>query len=246
MVYQNMFVAAIRSNGKILREFENKVVLPFGTKYEILLKNLNSVRAQVKVNIDGEDANINWLVLPPNSEISLERFVRNNLSAGNRFKFIERTKNIEQHRGMHIDDGLIRIEYQFEQAWEPYTVTTCPATSYWVFPSNTTYTETSPIIYSCTTDTYSTEKSSTSGIIANQTGFTTEGSESHQQFYPVDNFLCYSPQVIVLQLIGEGSSGEKIQKPITVETKPRCKNCGRLNKATSKFCSECGTALKIF
>jgi hypothetical protein len=57
------------------------------------------------------------LVLDAGKEIDLERYVRNgNLTEGNRFKFIERTAGIEQHRGVKLEDGLVRIEFQFEAA----------------------------------------------------------------------------------------------------------------------------------
>src|SRR6185503_8982520 len=94
----------------ILRESDSSVSLPFGCEYSILVKNLNSVRAQIAVSIDGKDA-VGRMVIAPNSSIELERFVQNgNLEAGNRFRFIERTAGIEKHRGIGADDGLIRIE----------------------------------------------------------------------------------------------------------------------------------------
>lgn len=118
MVYSpNKVVACVKADGKILREDGNSVILPFGSEYSLLVKNLNSVRIQFKVSIDGTDATDGvWLVVQPNSDFELERFIRNgNIQAGNRFKFIERTDEIEEHRGIKADDGLIRIEYQVEK-----------------------------------------------------------------------------------------------------------------------------------
>lgn len=114
-MYANRFVVAVKVNGQVLRETKDAVALPFGSEYSVLLKNLNSVRSQVKVSIDGEDA-AGTLVIGPNSTLELERFIRNgNLSAGNRFKFIERSAAVEAHRGVKVDDGLVRVEYQFER-----------------------------------------------------------------------------------------------------------------------------------
>lgn len=117
MVYSNHVVAAIKVDGKVLREQGNSVLIPFGSEYSILLKNLNSRRIQVKVSIDGTDATSGtWLIIEPNSNLELERFINNgNLEKGNRFKFIERTGAVEDHRGIKAEDGLIRIEYKRER-----------------------------------------------------------------------------------------------------------------------------------
>lgn len=118
MVYSpNKVVACVKVDGKILREDKNVVTLPFGSEYSIFIKNLNPTRIKVKVSVDGTDATEDtWLVVNANSDLDLERFVRNgNWDKGNRFKFIERTEAVEEHRGIKADDGLIRIEYQVEK-----------------------------------------------------------------------------------------------------------------------------------
>ena len=116
-MYGNKLAAAIKVNGKVLREFKDTVYIPFASEYTILLKNLHTTRAVVNVYIDGDNAVPGGLVIDPGREVDLERWIKNgNLSAGNRFKFIERTENIENGpRGIKLEDGLIRIEHQFEQ-----------------------------------------------------------------------------------------------------------------------------------
>ena len=116
-MYKNNFVCSLKVEGKILRENSGVVALPFGCEYEILLKNLGSRRAMVKVSVDGQDATESTkLILQPNDSVTLERFIKNgNLSAGNRFKFIERTAGIEAHRGVKEDDGLVRAEFWAEK-----------------------------------------------------------------------------------------------------------------------------------
>lgn len=113
-MYSNKLVACLKVAGKILREDKDFVTLPFGSEYSILVKNLNSVRVKVKIDIDGEDAT-GWIIIGPNQSTEIERFVKGNLDTGNRFKFIERTAAIENHRGIKSDDGLIRVEYAFEK-----------------------------------------------------------------------------------------------------------------------------------
>ena len=116
MMYNQKLVASIKVKGKILREFKDTVYIPFASEYSILLKNLNTVRAVVNVFIDGENAVPGGLVIDPGRSVDLERWIKNgNLTEGNRFKFIERTASIEEGpRGIKEEDGLIRVEYQFE------------------------------------------------------------------------------------------------------------------------------------
>ena len=116
MMYNQKLVASIKANGKVLREFKDNVYIPFASEYSILLKNLNTVRAVVNVFIDGENAVPGGLVIDPGRSVDLERWIKNgNLTEGNKFKFIERTAAIEDGpRGIKQEDGLVRIEYQFE------------------------------------------------------------------------------------------------------------------------------------
>lgn len=139
-MYKNKFVVAVRNGGKkILREIDGNVILPFGCEYSILLKNLESRKARVKVSIDGKDVlGQSSLILNPHQEINLDGFLEHNIIK-NRFKFIEKTQQISEFRGDRIDDGIIRVEIQFEKEkpkieeiiehrtriddWDPYIIT---------------------------------------------------------------------------------------------------------------------------
>ena len=106
-------------NGQILREIRNPgsddVRLPFGSEYSIRFKNLNSTRAAISVSIDGEDVlDGHRLVVDANETTDLEGFMKGS-SVRNKFRFIQKTDEISDHRGDKIDDGLLRIEYQFEK-----------------------------------------------------------------------------------------------------------------------------------
>jgi hypothetical protein len=115
MMYQHKFVAVIKVGGKILREQGDTVTIPFGAEYSIMLKNKETRKASVGIEIDGQDVlSGNHLVVPANGEIEVERFLEN-LCTGNKFKFIQKTKKIMDHRGDKIDDGLIRIDFRFEK-----------------------------------------------------------------------------------------------------------------------------------
>ena len=113
-MYKNKFVACITAGGKVLREFDSAVYLPFGSEYEILLQNLSTVRAVAHVYIDGELVTPNGIVVPASGKLSLERAIKS-LDIGNRFKFIQMTDAIADNRGVTSEDGLVRIEFDFER-----------------------------------------------------------------------------------------------------------------------------------
>ena len=57
MMYESKLAAAIKVNGKVLREFnKDTVYIPFGSEYSILLKNLNTKRAIVETG-----GSIEWI-----------------------------------------------------------------------------------------------------------------------------------------------------------------------------------------
>lgn len=121
-MYNNKFVVCIKVDNKILREIDDVVYLPFGTEYTIYLKNLNSRKALVNVEIDNRKV-INGLLLNANSFCELERFVEGfSMKSGPKLKFIEKTQQISDYRGDKPEDGLVRIEVQFEKE-KPVTIT---------------------------------------------------------------------------------------------------------------------------
>jgi len=123
-MYANKLAVAIKHNGKILRENKDLVHLPFGSEFSILVKNLNSRRVKFTLHIDGQDVlDGTEIIVNANSEAEIKRYIRNgNMDEGNAFKFIERTEAIENGpRGIKVEDGVVRVEYWFEQ--EAPTVT---------------------------------------------------------------------------------------------------------------------------
>ena len=295
-MYNEKLAVAIKSAGKVLREFKDTVYVPFGAEYSIFIKNLNSVRTIVKVSIDGQyiDETGEGFVIDANSSLDLERFLKNgNLDQGNRFKFIERTGKIEQHRGIEVEDGLVRVEYQFEKRppkveveevhhykhhyWHDYwwdhrpyrphirylmdqnstgngenvlrgVTGTCGGN----IPQNTvsaSYVANSqaPVqSYTSTTNDFTYDSNIAMDALINEAGITVAGSKSEQQFHVVSGFPVEdATHVIVLKLLGETAQGKKVKQAVTVKTKQKCPTCGHMNKATTKFCAECGTALEI-
>lgn len=271
MMYNSKLVASIKANGKVLREFKDTVYVPFGSEYSILLKNLNTVRALINIYIDGDNIVPGGLVLSAGQEIDLERAIRgDNLTEGNKFKFIERTGKIEDHRGVKLEDGLIRVEFQFEKIfkrqdgiqWNNVILGGPNYSPSWavnnsvlrssghthpgVACSDMSYVATSMAVGSATI-TASASTQSFNAAPQTETGITVAGSKSEQKFNTVSSFTCEPEKHnIILKLLGETADNKAIREPITVKAKPKCTTCGKQNKATAKYCGECGTALVIY
>lgn len=266
MMYQEKMAAAIKSNGKILREFKDKVYLKFGTEYSIFIKNLNTVRALVNVYIDGTNVTPGGLVINANSEVDLERsLANNNLNIGNKFKFIERTGDIEEHRGIKLEDGIVKIEYQFERViTNPVTWSGIATVGQWPFYNsgggvigNQTWGDAS-VLRSTNLNNVSYTSSSNAvssvadavGVVGqyySETGITVPGSKSEQKFTTVASFAVEATKYcMILNLLGETPDNKPVVKTVTVKHKQKCISCGSQNKAHAKFCNKCGTALEIF
>lgn len=271
-MFENKMVCCLKAGGKILREAKDTVFIPFGSEYSILLKNLNSKRAIVNITIDGVDVAPSGLVINANSEVDLERFIKDH-SQGNRFKFIERTAAIENGpRGIKADDGLIRVSFKYEKIyqnsntlWNSTTLQYPPGvrgfgqSKGWpeTYPgadvygmsnvSNASFNE--GLTRSVGAITKSATKSAsriTASSAISDVGITVPGSISNQRFSTVSTFATEPEEfVIVLRILGETDQGTPVVEPVTVKTKPTCVTCGKVNKATSKFCTECGTSLVI-
>lgn len=262
MTYKDRFVVAVKCAGKILREKDDTVYLPFGSEYSILLKNLESRKASVKISIDGEDVlEGRSLLINPNSSLELERFVES-LDRGNKFKFIQKTKEIVKHRGDSIEDGIIRVEFAFEQLTKHVAVVEDyypaykypPMYRYW-YPCYTyvSYNSSGEKSYQTT---YSADKNVSSLVTTNmcflsqsapfpEEGITVRGSESHQNFQEGNIGTLDPSEVIIIRLKGEGSTGVVIETPITVKDKVKCETCGTTLLYMDNFCSKCGTSIRI-
>jgi len=114
MVYKNKLIAAIQVGGKTLREKGDTVELPFKSEYSIFLKNLETRRCKIDINIDGTNVTEGGLVINGLASVNLERFLDDN----RKFKFIAKSRAIEEFRGNKPEDGIIEIKYGFEKRVE--------------------------------------------------------------------------------------------------------------------------------
>ena len=270
MMFKHNFVATIKCGGKILREKDGEVFLPFGAEYSILLKNLDTRRAVVRISIDGTDVLCGeTLVVNGGSDLELERFL-DTLTKGNRFRFIEKTEQISEHRGDHVDDGIVRIEYQFEaQRLSLVELATSPGSNPYSWPTTTPQAPQAPqapscpryapglgdVLYTVSTDqplisccfTAQTAMRSAAPIApiapATTDGITVKGSVSTQHFTTVQmGPLDPATHVLSLGLVGQVAAAAVVQ-PVTVQTKLICTTCGHSTNSRASYCPDCGTAL---
>lgn len=248
-MFKNNLVVAVKVSGKILREFDDIVYIPFGTEYSILLKNLFRKKVRVHVKIDGQDAlDGKSLIIEPHDSIDLKRFIKNgNLDAGNAFKFIEKTDKIEKHRGNHAEDGLITVEYEFENdknvSWSSIRGgIDNSSTKRDYFYNENIFRPT--LIYKNSVNY--TQHYNTLSNNANTSGITAPGSIQEQKFTPAGMFIGDGTKhIMTLQLKGLVDGQQEIQKPVTVTRLKRCNMCGTSVRQVAKFCHECGASVEI-
>lgn len=254
MVYSNKIVAVVKCNGKVLRDKDEVIALPFGSDYTLMFKNLDSRRAVISVSIDGTDVMYgDRLIVDANSEVELEGFLNGN-TVRNKFRFIQKTQKIQDHRGDKLDDGMIRITYAFEKPRQLIRKTIVDNRySFYELPDCTRkaiseqWTSGDRGLTGCSSDVSSSvfynAESTVMGAPAVEEGITVPGAETNQNFTYSSFGEEVDEGVIVLRLVGFKSTGEVIDKPVLVKTKLECPTCGTKSKSTSKFCPDCGTAL---
>jgi len=251
MMYGNKLAAAIKVNGRVLKEFKDTVYVKFGSEYSVYMKNLNTTRALVNVFIDGTNITPGGLIVNAGQEVDLQRSIANgNLSEGNSLKFIERTGNVEKHRGVKLEDGLIRIEYQFEMPVVYATSAIYKQDDYKTIRPMTGTLRSHDFVYDTAMSVTAQAASSNelwNVASYNETGITVPGSKSEQKFQTITvGALEPVKHTIILKILGETPDNKPVREPVTVKTKQKCITCNHTNKISAKFCSECGTALTIY
>ena len=269
MSCNHKLVVCLKVDGKVLREHGDVVYVPYSSEFSIYVKNLNSVRASVSIEIDGKNifSDGSTLVVHPNSDTFVERFVTNN-ERGNKFKFIEKTSKISEHRGDKAEDGLVRIAFKYERLpviapttkWESITrprdilfgtpqgsVSKGPLRGFVASGSsgmhlNSVQSDYRNHISAQTINTVAQAQS----LSTNENGITVEGAISDQKFKSISAFpLETTEHVMVLKMLGELGQNKPVEQAVTVKRKVKCITCGTSNKGSAKFCSDCGTAVEL-
>jgi len=247
MVYNNSLIVVIKNRGKILREFQGNVVrLPFGSDYSIYIKNKDTMKkALVSIKVDGQDVlDGNELIVSPKSSTELKGFMKNS-TVRNKFRFIEKTKEISDYRGNFVEDGLVEVAYRFEQS--PEILWTSPMV--WETPRAKGCGDSLHTFYSANTTTLDTQLRACCNV--SDSGITVPGAETCQDFI-VGNIGSLETEEynIIIHLKGEVVAINKkkklkkrVRRPVTVKTKVRCSTCGRRWKSSMKYCGNCSTYL---
>jgi hypothetical protein len=245
-MFKNNLVVCVKNNNKILREENQKVFLPFNSTYSILLKNLHpKERCFVKIKIDGSDVlGGKDLVINANSSTELKRFLGENDSIGNSFKFIERTSDIEEFRGVSEMDGIIEVSFSFEVPYSTYRTPIRIPQDYpdWcsgnIYDPDIFYTQGTFKSINSTNYSGSVMRSTSANYSAN-TGVTAPGELVEQEFQTTSlNGILKNSDKIVLNLVGS------VEKPVTIKTLKKCKMCGKESRPNAKFCSNCGASVQ--
>jgi len=236
-MHKNNFIVSIKSNGSVLREFNDKVYIKFGSIYSIYLKNNESRKALADIYIDGKCV-MKGLIISANSYVDLERFYEKNNDKGHKFKFIEKTERVSAVRGDFPEDGIVLVKWRFEKVKYTdltYTNAALVYRSYMKgFGDVTLGTGLSnDVTLTSNMPTFSTSK-----------GITANGEYSNQKF--ISGYIGELEEIehtISLELIGKNDNDEKIEKTIEVKKSNICPTCNLKNKSINKYCRECGTYL---
>jgi len=272
MTYKECFVAVVKHNGRILREKDGAIDLPFGSEYSLLLKNLESRRSVVGVEIDGQDVlGGKKLIVFPNSTFELAGFLEG-MEVKNRFKFIQKTREIVQHRGDRVDDGLIRVDFTFEKKvvseihnvhmhrhyYDPWYPICFPRWDYYtpVGSGGSSYTTGDDVQISNSAKGMSSAVKGINASLARNVsvenvsdplpdeGITVKGSQTFQGFQMGHvKELEEQSSVIVIKLRGAKGKQILVEAPVYTKTKLTCPTCGKKSKSNIRFCPHCGTFL---
>lgn len=251
-MYKAHLVTAVKVNGKTMREFKSEgssdIFLPFGSDYSLYLKNMDTRRAIVSIEIDGEDVlDGSQVIVNGNDSLDIEGFLNGSL-VKNKFRFIEKSDKIREHKGEGPEDGLIRIEFQYEKPYEePFygflrRVDT-QRTKGFPNPGDITCSGIERNL-SCPSGAQFSTQSINSMSPMNDEGITVAGAQTNQQFTQTTvRALELEKHVMVFKLRGETTDNMTVIRPILSRKKVECTTCGTKGKSGAKFCSECSTAL---
>lgn len=267
MVYKNNFICVIKNKGRIMRDHNGVVKLPFGAEYSILLKNKDSRTAIARISVDGEDVmGGHRYIIPGKSQRELKGFLKG-LNATHKFRFIKKTKQIARYRGDRLDDGMVEVEFWYEQAvttpWvvyddEPRKRSPWPDPSPWdttTFGSSTsgftnaTYNSANFHQVKCSSPRVKSSITTSCNVPTpkRDEGITVKGSKANQNFqYGNVGTLESHSSTIIIRLKGtvkKRGRNRPVKKVIATRSRIQCTTCGRKWRSHLKFCGNCSTAL---
>lgn len=275
-MYSNKMACSVKVGRKILREKvengESTVFIPFGSEYSLSLKNLGGRNAVVYIEIDGKKVSQTGFYIRAGQTADIERFVES-LVEGRRFKFIEKTEEISDFRGDKVDDGIIRVTWQFEKPlpevkeihynykhdfYHNYHSPWCGCpwcrrrpSGIWYGPvtwrDSNTSTPVGDITYTSNIGSAGGGGSQSScfnaSVVGSNPGITVEGSKSFQQFGTAHARELES-NVNSMVILLKGFDGSKKYIKDPITTKHK-RQCPTCGRKwkNSEYCGNCSTAL---
>ncbi len=272
-MYKNNFVLTILRNGKLQKEMDGNVGLPFGTEYKIRLKNKNCRQAMAKVFIDNiQVCSLGDFVIGAGSSLDLERFVETSLARGKKFKFVS-LDHSEVDDPTSSENGIVKVEFRLEKqtpfiCFDPVKIKPFPFVgedyngtgnfkhydwTYWC--DNDSSGKKSGNTYICNdakslrsthdgSACYVNYCSTNIGPPESLTGATVGGGDSNQQFYYASDFNVEDiPTVLTLKLVSSGDLNNKKVVSTKISKGRHCTACGRAVKSYYRYCSNCGCKL---
>lgn len=264
-MYSNDFVGVIRAGGQILREAKNKfgetvVRLPFGSEYEIRLKNLKPVKAVVNIIID-DVVVVNNLIIEPSNKVDVKGFV-DGLFVTEKFCFVEKFNN------KCVDDNYSTVNIFFRFEKEIHYSDSCFFPMYplcsdltfvkqkisTILSDEDEYLDLLHSIFLEKENKYNffnnfgkicKDRADLIKIGGSNKGIKSKDNIDGQEFeYDYTGVLEFNSSLITIKLTGYDESGNKITSAVSTKIKLFCPVCGKKWPSSYKFCPMCAVNLK--
>jgi len=110
-MFKNKIVCSLKHNNVPLAEGKDCIFIPFNTEYSVYLKNMSKDIALISLYINGRDVSPGYKIkIYPKCSATIEKF----RDTDHRFVFKEKTQALQEVRLSNDEDGLIRLEVDFE------------------------------------------------------------------------------------------------------------------------------------
>lgn len=249
-MYNRGIVLSVQDRyGNTLSEKNGLVHVPFGTEYQLYIKNETHQRACVEVIIDGQNPF-------GDSEFVVNAFDKLVLKGDEKnysFKFLEKTGKMKERRKNKIHDSTVKIEYSFEKPKmlliDNKDWTTWKTQPNWFVDPNM-YSTFNTEEYLCNVNVTHTSTNSvkeiTRGVDLSGKGVTGRGNEVDQTFTTTSlGELESTTHSITLTLTGVFEDlNSPVKKVVKSRQRMTCSLCGTRQTVNNNFCGHCGTNLK--
>jgi len=256
------FVIAILHQGKVLREAQGTVFLPFHSEYTVRVKNPTGRRVGAIIDIDGSEIGP-MIIVPSFSHVDISRMILDmNLMSGPALKFVP-VGNSEVQDPISSENGKVTVRFYNEIIPSPPVLTTSHYMHNNMFwgqgqrsgtPDSVLKSASSALpdmhnmsTYHCCDDSYGSRGINISASMGSA-GATVAGDTKVQQFgttsFNAENHYCAQ---LTITLRGH-------DVPVQVEKRPKfaktdvfttfCTKCGKQISMFDNFCAYCGTKNK--